>query len=146
MAHPAQRQVLVSLLDRLGVGPNPDGGTGSGAVTGADGALGDTDTSSVPSPAASAPAATKERTVAPDNAGWLSTAGLVWGLGGLALGVVIALAGLRFSSSYGPLRGASPSNGPTEPGSSPVPDATPGPDGDFAWPPSDELSWPSQRR
>jgi hypothetical protein len=139
-------QVLMSLLRRLGVSPdstNADSGPVTGAVTGAGG---DPGASIAPSPEAAPSAADSKQTAEPAEPGLLTSAGLVWGLAGLALGVLITVAALRLSSSSRPLIGRRETMEPGERGSSDAPDALDGPDSGPTWPSTDELSWPAPRR
>lgn len=107
---------LTLLLDRLGL--LETSAAGAAAATAAQGGA-------VPdrTPARSA------------DGGGTGLTGPVWGLAGLALGLVLALAATRVRSRLGPTRGK-----PAEPAT----DAPPA-DPDADWVPTDQLTWPARR-
>ncbi len=112
---------LTTLLTRLGV--NPAGGPGAVSDTGTGTG---TDASVAPSPAVSEkPAsATKSQTTG-------SSAGPLWGVAGLVLGGLIAVLAMRRFPNTRKAAAAEPDRQ----------EAT-----EVSWSPSDELSWPVQRK
>ncbi len=119
---------LTTLLTRLGV--NPAGGPGAVSDTATDTAT-DTDASVAPSPAASEKPASATNSQATKSQTTGSSAAPLWGIAGLVLGVLIAvLAMRRFPNTR---KAAAAELGQQE--------AT-----EVNWSPSEELSWPVQRK
>ncbi|MDT7789196.1 MAG: hypothetical protein QOF58_7615 [Pseudonocardiales bacterium] len=139
----AHGRELTPLLDRLGVSPDP-GGSGGPAATGANitgGGIG--------TPIAPPTAAAGEPKPGPDQASDEQTdsrSGWVWGLAGLGIGVAFTMAAVRRGLLSRPMRSrlatAEPSDGPVDE----MRDSDPGHDSQLTWSPTDELSWPVQRR
>jgi len=138
----ARGKELAALLDRLGVSPDPRGnGNAPGSGETSIGGDGVTDIA----PVATAAAVLKKATIQRPDAGTPGTAGLVWGIAGVALGVALTVAGMRrFANSRAatgqPATAEPAKDGPAQVGADPH-----RPDSELNWSLTDERSWPQRR-
>ena len=137
----ARGKVLEALLNRLGVSPYPSGNAALGGSSAGGGAGTD-----IAQPATTAAAQLgKPMTRGADV--WLpGSAGLVWGLAGLALGVALTVAGMRMFPNSRTATGQPATTEPAEDGPAHVGADPHGPDSELNWSLTDKRSWPSQRR
>jgi hypothetical protein len=158
---------LIALLDRLGVNP---GSAGSAVDSTGTRAGGDINANAAPQPATS-PAAgsfkagSTQGVSRTNDTGKRSSAELMWGLVGLASGVVITLAAVAVFASWRPLSDRRAAAERTDDGDAELLSAHDGDaellsahdgdaellpahggDGEQTWSSTEELSWPAQRR
>jgi hypothetical protein len=127
---------LASLVNKLGVRPSSLA-TGTPAVGG--GGLAPT---SAPS---TAPAvAPKQGANKPANSSVPGWSGLLWGFGGLALGVAVTLIAMRGASSSWPKIGRQATAEQDDAGEVELPAAQPGVDSEPTWSAAEELTWPNR--
>jgi hypothetical protein len=129
---------LASLVDKLGVRP-------SGLTTGSTAAKGGgMAPSSAPSTAPAA--APKQSATKPTNSSIPGWSGLLWGLGGLALGVAVTVIAMRRSSSSWPRIGRQATVHPVDGDDLQMPAVPQGVDSEPTWSAAEELTWPARRR
>jgi hypothetical protein len=135
--HTASGSRLASLLDRLGVRPS---GLSTGATAVAGGGI------SPSSPPSTVPsAAPKQGASTPANSSMPGWSGLLWGFGGLALGVAVTVIAMRRSSKSWPRIVRQPTVDPVDAGDLEMPAVRPGVDSEPTWSAAEELTWPSRR-
>jgi hypothetical protein len=120
---------LRGLFERVGLGAGPEAAVGGGRAPNV--ATGDLATVTPALPQKTS----RPASPTPTWGGW------AWGLAGLALGVLLAVASPRVLSRTRRVPAAPLDTEAAEDGSTPVRDAQPDPDDGSAWTPADELSW-----
>lgn len=140
----ASGKELAALLDRLGV--SPDSLSDGNATVPGNTTRGQAGTTDIAQPAATAAAQLGQPTTPRADAGTPGTAGLVWGLGGLALGIALTVAGMRLFPNSRSALGELATAEPAEDGPAHVVADPHGPDNELNWSLTDERSWPSERR